>query len=80
MYYNKKTSDNAKCYPISAYALTLENTMRNPNETRIFYEQLSSLINSIKRRNALITGGDFNSKTELEVTDQLVVGKYAKTS
>ena len=52
--------------------------MRNPDETRIFYEQLSWLINSIKQKDALITEGDFNAKTELQVTDQLVAGKYAK--
>ena len=68
---------------MSAYAPTLENTVRNPDETRIFYEQLSSLINSIKQRDALIIiiGGDFNAKTKLQVSEmenQLVVGKYAK--
>ena len=59
------TSENIKCHLISAYAPTLENTVRNPDETRIFYEQLSSLINSIKQRDALIIGGDFNGKTKL---------------
>ena len=77
------TSENIKCHLISAYAPTLENTVRNPDETRIFYEQLSSLINSIKQRDALIIiiGGDFNAKTKLQVSEmenQLVVGKYAK--
>ena len=57
------TSENIRCHLISAYAPTLENTVRNPDETRIFYEHLSSLINSIKQRDALITGGDFNAKT-----------------
>ena len=55
--------------------------MRNPDETGIFYEQLSSLINSIKQRDALITGGDFNAKTKLQVSEmenQLLVGKCAK--
>ena len=75
------TSENIKCHLISAYAPTLENTVRNPDETHIFYEQLSSLINSIKQRNVLIIGGDFNAKTKLQVSEmenQLVVGKYAK--
>ena len=40
------TNENTKCYLISAYAPALENTVRNPDETHIFYEQLSSLINS----------------------------------
>ena len=57
------TSENIRCHLISAYAPTLENTVRNPDETRILYEHLSSLINSIKQRDALITGGDFNAKT-----------------
>ena len=34
---------------MSAYAPTLENAMKNPDETRIFNEQLSSLINSIEK-------------------------------
>ena len=75
------TSENIKCHLISAYAPTLENTVRNPDETRIFYEQLLSLINSMKQRDALIIGGDFNAKTELQVSEmenQLAVGKYAK--
>ena len=75
------TSENIKCHLISAYAPTLENTVRNPDETHIFYEQLSALINSIKQRDALIIGGDFNVKTKLQVSEmenQLVVGKYAR--
>ena len=73
--------ENIKCHLISAYAPTSENTARDPDETRIFYEQLSSLINSIKQRDALIIEGDFNAKTKLRVSEmenQLVVGKYAK--
>ena len=56
--------------------------MRNPDETHIFYEQLSSLINSIKQRDGLIIGGDLNAKTKLQVSEmenQLAVGKYAKS-
>ena len=48
---------------VSAYAPTLEKAMRNPDETRIFYEQLLSLINFIKQKDAFIIGGDFNAKT-----------------
>ena len=75
------TSENVKSHLIIAYAPTLENTVRNPDETRIFYEQLSSLINSIKQRDVLIIVGDFNAKTKLQVSEmenQFVVGKYAK--
>ena len=56
--------------------------MRNRDETCvIFYEQLSSLTNSIKQRDALIIGGEFNAKTKLQVSEmenQLALGKYAK--
>ena len=77
------TNENTKCYLLSAYAPTLENTVRNPDETHIFYEQLSSLINSVKQRDALIIGGDFNAKTKLQVSElenQLLVGKKYKVN
>ena len=64
----------------SAYAPTLENTVRNPDETRIFYEQLLSLINSIKQRDALIIG-DFTARTKLrvpEMENQLLVEEICK--
>ena len=76
-----KYAKNVKSHLISTYAPTLENTVRHPDETRIFFEQLSSLINSIKQKGVLIIGGDFNAKTKLQVSEmenQLVVGKYAK--
>ena len=75
------TTENIKCHLISAYAPTLKNAARNPDKIRIFYEQLLSLINSIKQRDALIIGGDFNTKTRLQVSEmesQLAVDKYAK--
>ena len=75
------TSENIKCYLISTYTQTLGNTVRNPDEAHNFYEQLSSLITSIKQRDALTTGGDFSEKTKLQVSEmenQLEVGKYAK--
>ena len=53
--------------------------MGNPDETRIFYEQLSVLINSIKQRDVLINGENFHAKTKLLVSEmeyQLAVGKY----
>ena len=64
-----KTSENIKWQLTSAYAPTLENTVKNSDETCIFYEKLSSLINSIKQRDAFIIGGDFNSKTKLQVSE-----------
>ena len=76
------TSDNIKCHLIRAYAPKLKNIMRNPDETRFFYEQLSSLINSIKQKDTRIIGRVSNAKTKLQVSEmknQLVVGKYAKT-
>ena len=63
------TSENVKSHLISAYAPTLENTVRNPDDTRIFYEQLSSLINSIKQSDVIVIGGDFNAKTKLQVSE-----------
>ena len=57
-YITRKTSDSIECHLISTYLPTLENTMRSPDETRIFCEQLSSLINSIKQRDALIIRGE----------------------
>ena len=51
------TFENIKCHLISAYAPTLENTVRNL--------VARSLINSIKQRDALIIGGNFNVKTKL---------------
>ena len=73
-----KTSYNI-CHLRSVYLLTLENTMSNPDETRIFYEKFLSLINSIKQRDALIIRGDFNAKTKLQVLgmeDELGVENY----
>ena len=64
------TNENIKCHLISAYAPTLENIVKNPDETRIFYEQLSSLMNSIKQRDTLIIGGDFNAKIKLQVSEK----------
>ena len=75
------TSENIKYHLISTCAPILENTVGNLDETRIFYEELSSLINSMKQRDALIIGWDFNAKTKLQVSEmenQLVVEKYAK--
>ena len=50
-------------------------------EHSILYEELSSLINSIKQGVALIIGAYFNIKTKLQVLEmekRLVAGKYAK--
>ena len=39
--------------------------MRNPDETRIFYEQIVAN----KQRDAFIIGGNFNAKTKLQVSE-----------
>ena len=47
----------------------------------IFNEQLLPLINSIKKRDAFIIGGDFNAETKSQMQEmeyQLKVGKYGK--
>ena len=74
------TSKNITCNLISAYAPTLENTIKNPEETNAFYDELTSLLKLNKNRDAVIIGGDFNAKTKLSTyNSQRVVGKYAKS-
>lgn len=65
-----KTSDNIKCYLISAYTLTSENIKRNLGETRILYEQLSSLVNSIIQSDKLVIGKVANATTKLKVLER----------
>ena len=66
---------------ISAYAPTLDTTIKNPNITRTFYDKLSSVIQTFKSREALIIGGDFNAKTKAKPNTypSNIVGKYAKS-
>ena len=49
---------------ISAYAPTMENTIKNPEDTKKFYDQLTSVIKLARKRQAIIIGGDFNAKTK----------------
>lgn len=58
----KATSKNkVTCNTIRVYARTLEKTVKDPEQTRKFYDQLSFIINKVT-----ITGEDFNAKTKIE--------------
>ena len=64
---------------ISVYAPTNESTVKDPEKTRTFYEQLSDIISSINRNVLIIIGGDFNAKTKMCNRDLLlsqIIGKY----
>ena len=67
---------------ISVCTQTNKSTVKDPEKTQTFYEQLSDIINNINRNVLIITGGDFNVKTKMRNRDQLlkkIVGKYAKS-
>ena len=67
---------------ISAYAPTNESTVKDPEKTQTFYEQLSDIIRKINRNVLIITGGDFNVKTKMRNRDPLlnkIIGRYAKS-
>ena len=66
---------------ISAYAPTLETTLKNLETTRHFYEKLSSIIKTFKAREAVIIGGYFNAKTNSKFSNfpTNIIGKYAKS-
>ena len=54
-YWNKpaglfKWSNNVITNIITAYATTIETTLKNPETTRHFYEKLSSIIKTFKTR------------------------------
>lgn len=76
-----KNANNVTCNYISSYAPTLETTMKKPDETTTFYDQLSSVIKLTSKRQALVIGGDFNAKTKTQVNDnnENIIGKYAKS-
>ena len=77
-----KTKNKFKYHVISAYAPTLESTVKRPEDTKNFYDQLTSIVNKFNKRDAIIIGGDFNAKTKLpnhERCKQNAVGKYAKS-
>ena len=44
-----KKYNNVTCHIISGYAPTTENTVKNPEETSKFYDELTSIIKLIKR-------------------------------
>ena len=48
---------------ISAYAPTLETTLKNPEITCHFYKKLSSIIKTFKTREAVVIGRDLIAKT-----------------
>ena len=47
---------------ISAYAPTLDTTIKAPDVTEIFYSELESVIKLTNSRDTLLIGGDFNAK------------------
>ena len=76
-----KPNNNVITNIISAYALTLETTLKTPEVKRHFYEKLSSIIKTFKTREAVIIGGDFNAKTNSKFSNfpSSIIGKYAKS-
>ena len=71
-----------KYYFISVYAPTNESTVKDPEKTRTFYEQLSDIVSNINRNVLIIIGGDFSTKTKMRNRDPLInkiIGKYAKS-
>ena len=76
-----KSNNNVITNIISAYAPTLENTLKNPETIRYFYRKLSSIIKTFKTREAVITGGDFNAKTNSKFNNFpiKIISKYAKS-
>ena len=75
-----KSNNNIITNIISAYAPTLESTLKNPETTHHFYENLSSIIKTFKTREAVIIGGEFNAKTNSKFNNfpTNIIGKYAK--
>ena len=72
-------SDDIKTNLISAYAPTNKLTETHPENTARFYNKLSSVVNKIKKKEALVIGGDFNAKTkENSQTKSKSTGKYAR--
>ena len=73
-----KSSNNVITNIISAYAPTLEITLKNPETTHHFYEKLSSIIKTFKNREAVIIGGDFNAKTNSKYNNfpTKIISKY----
>ena len=55
--------ENVQIVIISAYAPTLEIRKKHPQKCEQFYDELQSLIKTVKTRDLLIVTGDFNAKT-----------------
>ena len=55
----------------------LEITVKKPETTRAFYENLSSVIKTFKARIAVIIGGDLNAKMKSEFNNypKNIIGK-----
>ena len=67
---------------ISVFAPTNESTVKDPEKTWTFYEQLSDIISNINRNVLIIIGGHFNAKRKMRNRDPLlnkIIGKYAKS-
>ena len=78
----KTTMNKKKCCFVSVYAPTNESTVKDPEKTRTFYEQLSDIISNINRNVLIIIGDDFNAKAKMINRDSLlnkVIGKYRKS-
>ena len=81
-YMKLKLDNNTKIHLISVYAPTLEETVKRPKETEKLYDQISSVINKINKRDTLIVGGDFNARVkptndEERNNSKGIVGRYA---
>ena len=77
------TMQKRKCYFISVCAPTNESTVKDSEEARTFYEQLSDIISNINRNVLIIIGGVSNAKTKMHNRDPLlnkIIGRYAKTN
>ena len=61
----KTTMKKRKYRFISVYTQTNEFTVKDPEKTRSFYEQLSDIIANINRNVLIVIGGDSNAKTKM---------------
>ena len=69
-----KFDKNNQINLISAYGPTLDNTIKQPDETESFYNDLDSIIKLTNSRDTLIIGGDFNAK--IKPTDKEIYQTY----
>ena len=66
---------------VSAYAPTNKRTIKNPEKTAQFYNNLTSIVNKVKKKEALVIGGDFNAKTKQDTKEKSnSTGKYTKSN